>query len=715
MIKKTAEIQISTNAQQAENEINNLNSAVDGLTNSTNRQTTANDRTRAAIDDHTKKLKNNSLAVLENGGAVGVLGEVFGPVVMLIKDSIEALELFTVAEDVNTVSTTANTTATVASSTSRQAAVLNVIKDTAAKVGNAIATGALTAVTYVATAAQWLWNTAIMANPLVALVVLITAAVTAIVLFTKHLIDSAEANEKAAEAAKKNTKALQDQSIAAERAKNALQIHNDHQYKMREAAGASSEALRQLAIRHINEEIALNKKSATIARDTFLRERNTLATLKAADASDEVIEAQEKLTQATWKEFQEQNQNLDKSYKERAQIRRDNEVAITKENTAAANKAKDDAKKESEKNANELKAKRKADLEAIRKANEEASIANKLMLQTEKEQELSILKSKYDEQKALFEKYGKDTNEIDIKYLNDKNDINLKYQKLDDDRIKAEKEKADALKKANEDLIKQMMDSYDFTKKFDEAKNLEELNQLKNAALAKLDAQRIADEAKLKAAGATEEQLNNMSTHYKNQAEVIEKEKADTEIDFTKRKYEAVSGLAQKSQDFMSALETAGIAKSKAARNIQKGLVLAQLAADSASAISTAIPMALKAGEESAKVAGPAAAVVGPVVTAASLIGSITMVAKNVAKAKQTLSGGGAGGESGGGSASAGGTTIAAAAPKVEYQNTPQTQLADSINNANATRQNTIKAYVVSSEMTDRQNLDNQINTNAKF
>ena len=208
---------------------------------------------------------------------------------------------------------------------------------------------ASTAFQKVATAAQWLWNAAMSANPIGAVVVGVTALIAAGYKLIKFFETSSNVNEKAAAATKKNTEALKKQQEAASNSISKLQIYNEHQYNLAKASGASSAELRKLALKHKEEEIALNRKNTVLAQSTFIRERDTLATLKAADASDEVIEKQNELVQSTYKSFREQNNILNQSIKDHAAIRRQQAVEIVTERKEASDKAKEAAKDAAEK------------------------------------------------------------------------------------------------------------------------------------------------------------------------------------------------------------------------------------------------------------------------------------------------------------------------------------------------------------------------------
>lgn len=206
-------------------------------------------------------------------------------------------------------------------------------------------------------AAQYVWNAAMAANPIGLLVASIGALLVGGYKLIKFFKDSSDANEKAANATKKNTSALKEQSTLASQTSNKLKSYNDQQYALAQAAGASSEELRKLALKHKEEEIALNKKNAVLAQSTFLRERDTLASLQNSGASDEVIANQEKLVQSTYTSFKKQNEILSNSYKERAALRNANDVAEVAENKAKLDKLGEDAKtkqKEAQDKRNEL-------------------------------------------------------------------------------------------------------------------------------------------------------------------------------------------------------------------------------------------------------------------------------------------------------------------------------------------------------------------------
>lgn len=313
------------------------------------------------------------------------------------------------AKNADTIATEANVVAENTSTTS--------------KIKSAIASAALTVATNVITAAQWLWNAAIMANPIVALVVAIAAAVVGLALFTKYLIDSSEANETASKETDKLSKALDKESISLYKTGEAIREKNKQTLAMAKANGQSSESIRKLEKKLIDEQIATDKASTITARNTFIQERNNLAKLEAAGASDEVIKARKKEVEVAYQIFQRENKQLSESYKERAQLRKDQEVEIATERTEARKKAAEDAKK------------------AAEDARKQAADAAKKALEDKKSFE------------AAREKFEKEQ----FDKLKREKAAQIALEELDISKKKSENPEADTLKQ-EQDVLKQKMD-----------------------------------------------------------------------------------------------------------------------------------------------------------------------------------------------------------------------------------------------------------------
>jgi len=350
--------------------------------------------------------------------------------------------------------TTAKTAETVA--TEANLAVEN--QSIAAKAKGVVVTGASAVATGVATAAQWLWNVAVMSNPIIAFIVALAAATAGIYFLAKALIANSDANDKAAKDTEKLAKALDKESLSLYKAGKSIRDKNEHTLAMAKANGASSESIRKLEKKLLDEQIATDKASATTASNTFIQERNSLAKLKAAGASDEVIKAREKEVQAAYDTFQRENKQLDASYKQRAKLVKDQEVQIATEKTEARKKSIEASKKAEKDSEEATKKKAKDDADAKAKAEKEAKDALELKKREAKAQielaELDISKKKTADPKA-------DTLKAEQEVLNKKKEYELmtadllgsekqaiaeKYSLLDVELVrKTEQDKANAI------------------------------------------------------------------------------------------------------------------------------------------------------------------------------------------------------------------------------------------------------------------------------
>lgn len=595
----------------------------------------------------------SSNAVLENGGAMGLLNDLTGGYAMMVKDAVEASALFIVKKRADTVATNATTAATISANTATQSGIITKIKDVATTVSSTVAKYATAGATQVVTAAQWLWNAAVMANPLVALVVAIVAAGAAIYKLTSFLMENAAANEAASAATAKMTAELKSQSIAAARSLRALQENADYTYELAKANGASTAELRKMKEAAINAEIALNKKNVTVAQSTFLQERNNLAIAKANDLSDEEIAKKEKLVQAAYKEFQEQNNLLDASYKGRAKLTKSFNIEVATENNNAAEKAKEQRIKDNEDYKKKLAEKAKAAADAAKEA----------------------IKAEKDRVKNVNDAY-----ESQLKELEDLNDD-------------TEQEKLDRQKQRDLEAID----------------NLKATESEKNGLRLLLTEEYFEKQKDLDTKTADEKKV-------KDEKDAADKKTADEKIaadkiELEQRTSQVIATTKENLNNIVAGLESAGLAKSKAGQAATKALALFQIGVDTAQAFSNAVPMAIKAGKEAAAVAGPAAPVVGPLATGISYASSAAMIVSNIARAKQLLSSASSGG--GGSASGGGGSTPAAPPPQFNIVGQSGTnQLAQSIG---AQQGQPIQAYVVGNEVTSQQALDRNRITTATF
>jgi len=271
----------------------------------------------------------------------------------------------------------------------------------------------------------------------------------------------------------------------------------------------------------------------------------------------------------------------------------------------------------------------------------------------------------------------------------------------EENKIAAEKQKEE-VKKA---LEKKIQDRKDELTKFNDVEK--EFEALRDEKL-KTDYEKEKED-KEKKAETMESDLMLSQKRYETQQKQRETD-AKNKIQTEQNVKDATLLIAESTASIIDSLEALGLKKSKAAQTIRKGIALAQIAVDTSTAISTAIPMAIKAGKEAAAVAGPAAPFVGPLATIASYAGSASMIFSNVAKAKQLLgSGGGGGGGDVGGRGSSGSTPSAPSFNLV--QGTGTNQIAQGLSQQGAP----IKAYVVSSDVSTSQSLDRNIVSEASL
>lgn len=136
----------------------------------------------------------------------------------------------------------------------------------------------------VATAAQWLWNAALNANPIGAVVVAITALITAGYLMIKMFKSSTESVEASEEAIKKNTKAVEKETEKLEENRKKKEQLQDYELRLMKARGKSDEAIAKRAIVLAKENEQEAWKEYHLKRSTLEMAKNTIATYESTQA-----------------------------------------------------------------------------------------------------------------------------------------------------------------------------------------------------------------------------------------------------------------------------------------------------------------------------------------------------------------------------------------------------------------------------------------------
>jgi hypothetical protein len=315
------------------------------------------------------------------------------------------------------------------------------------------------------TAGQWLWNAAIMANPIGAIVAGVVALIAAGVALVNYFKESSAAAAQNTAAVDANKKALESQSKTLERNSSELQKKQSNELAMAKASGASAESIRKLELKLIDEKIAYEKSGRAIAFNTYEKNKNYLASLKAAGADEEVIKKQQETTNKAILDYNKQNQNVQKAFDERRDIQRRHQVEVLQsqtnhnkevedKNKEAATKAKEDAEtarkkaiedkkkfdEETQKGIEDLN-KSQADSEKRRQDDAQKIIDD---LAKDKETPTQKLQREYEEKKAILEAAGQSTFDLEMQHLADLENLDAegkaKKKKSDEEQGAAEVE-----------------------------------------------------------------------------------------------------------------------------------------------------------------------------------------------------------------------------------------------------------------------------------
>jgi len=500
-----------------------------------------------------------------------------------------------------------------------------------------------TVVQQVLTVATRIYNAVMAANPIGAIIVAITALIAAGYALVKMFQSSADANEKAEGAIKRNNEALKEQTKTINKTNEALKTKNGHEYEMAKAAGASSKALRELSLKHAEEEVALQKASLATAKNTYEKEKNTLASYKNAGVSDELIAKQRELVDEARKASAEERKDLEAAVKNKADIVRKNAVEVQQEITDKNTK---------------LKEANKTHNDAIKQQNEEAA------------------KTELERIKTLNENINSLKEEIRVSNLTDEEKevdaINKKYTKIIEE---GKKSKIDVLlleeeKRLGLAAITKKYDDEDANIRSTNYKNV--ISEMVTAGTKRLEGEKLISEKSIEITKAEAEQKA-----------VIQQQNLDIALNgiiVTKGLFEKSKGLQKAAVIAESAI---GIAK----------MIIATRAGNIAARSSgTALSIAT----------GGASVIAAEAQIARNNISTGIGIAANIAataKALSALGGGGApSGSAGGGDGGGGAPKMSAPQFNVVGQS--------GLNQLASLNQQPIQAYVVSGQVTSQQALD---------
>lgn len=533
-------------------------------------------------------------------------------------------------------------------------------------------------------AAQWLWNAAMNANPIGAIIVAITALIAAgasLIKFFKSSSAEAKANTAAIDA---NTKALANQRKQIENNNVVFERAQKHELAMAKARGDSAESIRKLEVTQANALITNAAEVRSQQQIQMAHNRTELARLKNADASKEDIARQQELVNESIKLFNESNQAVKKANEAGKDLKNRHLQEIATANTEANEKevsvAKETAGKKAEiqKEIDDAKKQAAKDLEQeIKDIRDEA--ANQLIIDAaELADKLgeSQLTEQQREENAIYDKYfsiifAKKQNKEDVTELEAAQ--NQELAAITEKYAKEEAEKL--LELQNENTL-----------------NL--IDNLQERALAELKIQEEKELASIKGMENFEAMKVEIDKKYSKLRGDIGKEAAKKEIENEKAVLEAKKAIRDAN---VSNIEAGiGLVKDLAGEN--KSILAAAVVAENAVGIAKMI-MANNTANVAALATPQAILTSGasaiPVI-AANNISTAIGVASSIAATAKALSQLGGGGSAGSTPSLSGGETAAATTPA------PQ-MMSGAFQLGGGVKPEPMKAFVVTDEMSNSQ------------
>ena len=390
-----------------------------------------------------------------------------------------------------------------------------------------------TIVQRIVTAGQWLWNAALAANPIGAVVAGIVALIAAGVALVNYFKSSSDAAAKNTASVKENERAIKNQSRTLEQNSTELDRKQKHELAMAKASGASASAIRALELKLIDEKIAYEKSAKAVAMNTYEKNKNYLMSLKASGADEDLIKKQTEVVNESVKQVNKQSDNLKKAYDERKDIQLRHQVEIRQaqtdhnkkvadKNKEASDKAKEDAiaeaKRLKEQKAKEIISDAEAfrnKLEAVQKVERDAKKANEDALLTDKQKAINAENEDYNLKIKNAQEFGEKTEEVTRQHLN-------KLKKIeDDDRLKKEEQKKAELEKIINDntaTFEARLEAVDaeqalIQKQFDDKLISEEQynDKIKQLSKSRITIGEIETQSKIEQAKRGADLLNNIS------------------------------------------------------------------------------------------------------------------------------------------------------------------------------------------------------------
>ena len=371
-----------------------------------------------------------------------------------IGESIDQFKILKTVIFGSTAAKTADTVATEANNASQSKNILG-------RGIQIVQTGIQTTLTAGLTAATWLFNAAMAANPIGAIVAVIALLIASGYALINMFKESSAAAKKAELANKSLANEIKNNKKEQDKANDTFQASRDHQLGMAKASGKSAEEIRKLTLQLAKQEVQQNATNYQTNRAIALEARRIASSEDATDAEKKTAEEATKLSN-------ESTKALEESVKRRREIESQNAIARQQEQTDAYKDAQEKQKKAGEDAVNTSKENAKKLAEEDLKALEEGkkrskenddSLRNEIneaiskaqdkqseFLVSAQETEEQIVKDKYFRLIEYAKQFGIDTKDLEIAKENELNDIRLAAQdkKYKDQKAIDDKEIADA-------------------------------------------------------------------------------------------------------------------------------------------------------------------------------------------------------------------------------------------------------------------------------
>lgn len=292
-------ITTETNADETSKKLDNLVDAQDEIS-------TTQSKATEVSKTNTKALKENGKSLLDNGGAMGILNALTDGYAQVVKDIVEASQLFTKAKKADTIATEVQAAAT-----------------TKVSVATAI------------------WNAILALNP----IILIVAGVTALIAGLGYLALAFYDNKKAVEAVNNalDSAILKHEALnkSVSQLNSDMQSLNEVEIARAKALGATSEEIDKMTLKQKSLNKELLNLQAKEAYKGLLEAQQLLRNANQTEDEDAIKKAQEYLKERN-KTYTEANEAFNKSIDEETIARLDIQAKALEKEKALLQKAIDE-------------------------------------------------------------------------------------------------------------------------------------------------------------------------------------------------------------------------------------------------------------------------------------------------------------------------------------------------------------------------------------